>query len=100
MASKSEGLSRVVCESMLFGCPVLVSSESGGALDLVKEGETGFVFHTVNECAELMQKVCLENHETMIVQAQEFAVNNLSQEVYAPRVLNVYKEVLLGKHGK
>lgn len=34
----------VVCEAMLCGCPVVLSDEIRGRFDLVKNGETGFIF--------------------------------------------------------
>jgi glycosyltransferase involved in cell wall biosynthesis len=34
----------VVCEAMLCGCPVVLSDEIRGRFDLVKGGETGFIF--------------------------------------------------------
>ncbi len=34
----------VVCEAMLCGCPVVLSDEIRGRFDLVKDGETGFIY--------------------------------------------------------
>jgi glycosyltransferase involved in cell wall biosynthesis len=34
----------VVCEAMLCGCPVVLSDQIRGRFDLVKEGETGFIY--------------------------------------------------------
>jgi len=34
----------VVCEAMLCGCPVVLSDEIRGRFDLVKNGETGFIY--------------------------------------------------------
>jgi glycosyltransferase involved in cell wall biosynthesis len=39
----------VVCEAMLCGCPVVLSDEIRGRFDLVKHGETGFVYR----CADV-----------------------------------------------
>lgn len=38
----------VVCEAMLCGCPVVLSDEIRGRFDLVKNGETGFIYPTGN----------------------------------------------------
>lgn len=38
----------VVCEAMLCGCPVALSDEVRGRFDLVKDGETGFVYQCGN----------------------------------------------------
>ena len=93
MASKYEGLGRVTAEAMFYGCPVIAHA-SGGTLDIVKNGETGYLYSTIDECAQLIRKVCSENQEPLILRAQEFAVNNLSQEVYGPKIMKVYKHVL------
>ncbi len=44
LASEYEPFGVVVNESMLCGCPVIVSDRVGAKFDLVREGETGFVF--------------------------------------------------------
>lgn len=93
MASECEGLGRVTAEAMFYGCPV-VAHASGGTLDLVKDGITGYLFHTVDECAKLIKKVCTTDQEQVIMQAQRFAVNNLSQEIYGPKIIEVYKSVI------
>lgn len=93
MASTNEGLGRVTAEAMFYGCPV-IAKDSGGTKDLVEDQKTGYLFHTSDECAALMRQVCLQPQEAMIRRAQDFAVNNLSIEVYGPRVMQVYESVL------
>ena len=44
LASEYEPFGVVVNESMLCGCPVIVSDRVGAKFDLVRDGETGFVF--------------------------------------------------------
>lgn len=93
MASRFEGLGRVTAEAMFYGCPI-VAHASGGTLDLVKDGETGYLYNSVEECAALLGKVCLNDNESVIVRAQEFAINNLSQEAYGPKIMDVYNIVM------
>lgn len=93
MASECEALGRVTAEAMFYGCPVIAHA-TGGTLDLVQDGETGYLFKTVEECAQLIRNVCTESQESMIHRAQEFAVNNLSEEVYGPKIIEVYNQVL------
>lgn len=93
MASEYEGLGRVTAEAMFYGCPVIAYA-SGGTLDLVKNGETGFLFNTIGECADLLRKVCFLSQEHVILQAQEFAKNNLSIEGYGPKIMAIYRNVL------
>ena len=94
MASECEGLGRVTAEAMFFGCPVIARA-TGGTLDLVKDGETGRLFDTVDECAALLRELCARDNKSMILPAQEFVKHNLSQEAYGPKVMEVYKNVLV-----
>ena len=48
LPSEYEPFGLVVNEAMLCGCPVIVSDRIGARFDLVKEGETGFVFPAAN----------------------------------------------------
>lgn len=93
MTSDFEGLGRVTGEAMFYGCPVIAHA-SGGTLDIVKDGETGYLYNTIDECAQLIIKVSRENQEPLILRAQEFARNNLSLEVYGPKIMEVYNHVL------
>lgn len=93
MASEYEGLGRVTAEAMFYGCPVIAHA-TGGTLDLVSNDETGYLFDTIDECAELIRKVCSGGQEPLILRAQKFAIDNLSQEVYGPKILEVYNQVL------
>lgn len=93
LASQFEGLGRVTAEAMFYGCPVIARA-TGGTLDIVRNGETGYLFNTIEECAQLICKAVKEDQKRLILRAQDFAVNNLSQEVYAPKIREVYKSVL------
>lgn len=91
--SVNEGLGRTTAEAMFFGSPVIAYA-SGGTLDLVKDGKTGYLFKTVEECAELMKKVCTMDQEKTILRAQEFVKQNLSVEDYGKKIIEVYKKIL------
>lgn len=93
MASKNEGLGRVTAEAMFYGCPVIAYA-SGGTVDIVHDRETGYLYNTLDECSTLIRKVSTEDQEEMIMRAQEFAVDNLSQEVYGPKIMEVYRKIL------
>lgn len=95
MASNCEALGRVTAEAMLWGCPVIAHA-TGGTLDLVKHGETGWLFNTETECANIIRNICNESQEQIIFNAQKFVVNNLVQELYGPKILEVYNHVLHG----
>jgi glycosyltransferase involved in cell wall biosynthesis len=51
LASEYEPFGVVVNEAMLCGCPVIASDRVGARFDLVREGETGFVFPMGNVSA-------------------------------------------------
>ena len=93
MASEYEGLGRVTAEAMFYGCPVIAHAV-GGTLDIVKDGETGYLFNSLEECAEQIKLVCSENQQDIIIKAQDYAINNLSQEAYAPKIMQVYNSML------
>ena len=93
MPSYYEGLGRVTAEAMLYGCPV-VAHASGGTLDLVRNGITGHLFSSVEECASKMNLVCSTDQNSMIERAQRFVLENLSQEVYGKKIMEVYKTIL------
>jgi glycosyltransferase involved in cell wall biosynthesis len=59
LASEYEPFGVVVNEAMLCGCPVIVSDRVGAKFDLVREGETGFVFPMgdVNALSKLLHQV-------------------------------------------
>ena len=93
MASENEGLGRVTAEAMFYGCPVIALA-SGGTLDIVKDKETGYLYNTSDECAELIHHVCTTPQETIILRAQDFVMQNLSQEVYGPKIMTLYNKVI------
>lgn len=93
MTSEFEAMGRVTAEAMFYGCPVIAHA-TGGTLDLVKDKETGYLYNTIEECAEYIRFVCVNSQEAVIRKAQEFAINNLSQEEYSPKILDVYEKVL------
>jgi glycosyltransferase involved in cell wall biosynthesis len=52
----------VVCEAMLCGTPVIISDEIRGRFELIREGETGFIFPCgdVEALAEIMRQAFSE----------------------------------------
>lgn len=96
MASEYEAFGRVTAEAMFFGCPIIARA-TGGSLDIIKNGETGYLFTTMDECAELIRKVCKEEQSAIIRNAQRFAIENLSQEAYPIKIQEVYDTVTRGK---
>jgi len=85
LPSLSEGLGRVLMESMALGKPV-VASRVGGIPDLIKDNENGFLFEkgNSNELAEKL-RILLNNRNLTIKMGQkgrEFVRVNFSNEKY------------------
>lgn len=93
MTSNFEGLGRVTAEAMFYGCPV-VARAAGGTLDIVIDRKTGYLFNTLDECSDRLVEVCSNSQLEIIRNAQSFAVNNLSEEVYGPKILDIYRQIL------
>lgn len=89
-----EGLGRTTAEAMFYGCPVIATAYSGGTLDLIRDRQTGYLFNTVEECSALMNEVVSTDQTDLCLRAQQWATENLTIEVYGPKVWEVYKQVL------
>lgn len=84
LPSISEGLGRVVVESMLCGTPV-IGSKVGGIPDMIRDGENGFLVppEDVEALAATMLKILtLPTIEAMGANAQQFAKEFFSTEAY------------------
>lgn len=82
LPSISEGLGRVVIEAQATGCPVLVSSDTG-IVDLVMDGETGFIFEN-NNALDLSSKLdtLIKDKELLFqvgLNSKEFVKNNFNE---------------------
>lgn len=88
LPSKSETWGLVVNEAMASGRPAIVSDACGCAPELIKEGDTGFVFHHRNK-NELLQKFQqFTNRETAAVMGrqslehiQQFSLERLAKVI-------------------
>lgn len=93
LPSMNEGLGRVVVEAMFYGCPVIVR-KAGGPLEYIKEGVNGYFFSTIDELADKLNDVCSINQETVVMAAQKYAIEYFSEEAFAPRIVEIYKNLL------
>ena len=64
LPSDYEPFGMVVNEAMLCGCPVVVSDKVGAQFDLVKHGETGFVFpvRDVRALSDILRNALRDRH--------------------------------------
>jgi len=90
LPSLTEGLPRVILEAMALQKPV-IASRVGGIPDLVKEGETGFLFEVgnVKELAEKL-RILLSNKEMAVEmgrRGRELIQSQFSNEKYVSNYL-------------
>ena len=93
MMSENEAMGRVTVEAMFYGCPV-IARNSGGTPDFATHGQSAFLFNSLDECADYMRLCTTESQNKLVVAAQQVVCHTFTEEVYAQKVLNVYKNVL------
>ena len=83
LPSISEGLARVIFESQVASCPVLVT-DAPGMGDIVIDGQTGYVFESNNIDSLIAKIVYIKNNyeEASLVakSAKEFILSNFSED--------------------
>lgn len=94
MCSQNEGMGRVTVEAMFYGCPVL-GRKAGGTVELIKNGENGYLFSTTDELANLMCEIITTDNSILISNAANFASLNFSTEQYGLKINAIYES--LGK---
>jgi glycosyltransferase involved in cell wall biosynthesis len=69
LPSDYEPFGVVVNEAMLCGCPVIVSDRVGARFDLVREGQTGFVFPVgeISSLARILKEVLPDRQRLQII---------------------------------
>lgn len=95
MTSENEALGRVTIEAMFYGCPV-IARNSGGTKEFIRNGETGYVFNGLEECARLI-KDSTEFDKRIVLNAQSLAMEDYSTENYPSKILRVYRHLLYNK---
>lgn len=95
MSSRMEGFGRVTVEYMLSGMPV-IGYASGGTLELVSDGKTGFLYHTVLELAHHMLYFIknINKVEEMGSNGRVWAEEEFTAEKNADLVYEVYQNTL------
>ena len=93
MCSDNEGMGRTTIEAFWNGCPVL-GRNTGGTPELIYNGETGYLFDTVDELAELMQNIVKSDNTELINNARQFALANFTEEEYGKKIEKVYRTII------
>jgi len=83
LPSVSEGLARVIFESQVTACPVLVT-DAPGMQDIVIDGQTGYVFES-NNLNSMIKKInhVIQNYNEATavgINAKEFILSNYSSD--------------------
>ncbi|MFO7937302.1 MAG: glycosyltransferase family 4 protein [Kiritimatiellia bacterium] len=88
---KPEAFGRTMAEALAMDCPV-IASRFGGALDIVREGEDGFLYTAgdYKELAEIMIKI----RRTEFTSLREDALARFGLDQMVGKTLAVYEEVL------
>ncbi|MCH8556642.1 MAG: glycosyltransferase family 4 protein [Balneolia bacterium] len=78
-----------VAESMMCGTPV-IAFNLGSMPELIRDGETGFLVHTVEEAAEAVGRIkTIDRYK-----CREWALSNFSRETMAQAYLQAYGQIL------
>lgn len=98
MCSVSEALGRVTIEAFFYGCPVL-GHNSGGTSELLKDGETGYLYDSEEEGARKLKLIIEKPQETQLIvqQAIKYAEQTFTTEVYGDKICNIYEYLLDNK---
>lgn len=97
MCGEKEAYGRVTIESQMAGC-LVIGANAGGTAELIKDGETGYLYEVGNSEA-LAEKIinAINNPELSgrIARAgQEYARKTYTEERNISEILNIYEEVL------
>lgn len=93
--SLNEGMSNGMLEALASGLP-LISTNTGGASELVKEGENGFIikFKDAQDIADKVEKLILdEDLLKKMALASRALAEKMSWESVAQKYFEVYKQV-------
>ena len=97
MCSKFEGLGRVTLEAMAYGCPVLALA-TGGTTDFVHHGQTGWLFHTMEECAATLQQVVQSDVSEVVQAARQLIADEYTESTYGQQIISLYQSLMSSCH--
>ncbi len=89
---KQEHLGISILEAMAAGC-IVFAYRGGGPVEIIKEGETGFLFEDYLELKEKFLKVYNDKdlQKRISFNAQKFVRQNFAYQVFARRVAEVFE---------
>ena len=100
LPSLEENCPMVVLEAMAAGVPV-AAARVGGVPDLVRHGETGFLFDPLNQesMAGAMTQLIGASDLSMVARAKSEARQRFHPDIIAARHVEIYREVLSSRQG-
>lgn len=93
MCSQNEAMGRVTIEAMFYGC-LVIGNNSGGTSEIIQHNKTGFLYNTMNECADLISRIIDIDYGNIIENSQEMVREKYTEEVYGISIKNIYKELI------
>ncbi len=99
MCSLSEALGRVTIEAMLNYC-LVIGFNNAGTTELVRDGETGFLYNNLEELVMKMNTVLINEKEyidSIRLNAYNFASNNFLEKQFGNKLIAQYN-FYLDKH--
>ena len=87
-----------IVEAYSFGVPV-IGSRLGGITEIIKDGETGFLFEhknveTLSQCLVMAASLGDGRYYALCEAARDFAQKNFSREQHYEKLMGFYKEVI------
>ena len=98
MFSKSEGFGRVTIEAMNYGVPV-IGFNNAGTSEIVKDGETGFLFNTDEQFMDSLKALMKDNASFNQVKREAYNVvrEDFTLKQYCENVLSFVQVLLFNK---
>lgn len=97
ICSEAEAFGLVTIEGMLAG-NMLIGSNSGATSELIKDGETGYLYecNNIEDLVNQMEKIIKNTSkiETIGKNAQLYAINNFLGKQNAEKVLDCYRKII------
>ena len=90
IASEYEGFGLVTVEYMLHGLPV-IGFNDGGTAEIIENNKTGYLFDSVDELADYMEKLISDRHESeKMGELGKIRAKMFSEEENISNILELY----------
>ncbi len=97
VCARSEAFGRTTVEAMLTG-NLVIGANTAGTKELIRDGETGFLYslgNTDDLCEKMIYAITHREQSRKIASnGREFMFRNMTAEINADKIYNLYKEIL------